>query len=153
MSGSFNQRRVAETIRVSQAEWRNGYEVGKQSRKPLRGIDTRSISFRDGYYRGRNELLGRVKDTPLATAPARMTAAEEAIAQRERARHIARHDPDVPDDVLEKCHPAFRETYYRTLRNLEQEYTGGVDFWYDDRTKAEKREDSIAADRAAENEY
>lgn len=121
MSGSFNQRRVAEIIRTSQSDWRNGYELGKKRQGAGgKSLEQCSKSFRDGYYRGYNESLGK-KLPEIKQAPKRMTPEEESQAQRERARYLANHDPDIPESVLEKCHPAFREEYRKHSRLLWEE--------------------------------
>lgn len=116
MSGSFNQRRVADIIRASQSEWREGYELGKKRQGcGNRRLDECSRSFQDGYYRGYNESLGK-KPPTTKPAPPRMSPEEESRAQAERGAYMGKHDPfGVPEHVLAKCHPAFREAYVRVL--------------------------------------
>ncbi len=135
MSGSFNQRRVAEIIRASQSDWREGYELGKKRQGAgRRNLEQCSLAFRDGYYRGYNESLGK-KLPEMKPAPQRMSPEEETQAQRERARYLAKHDPDIPESVLAKCHPAFRDEYSKRLR-LEEEalefHMYKEDQWNDD---------------------
>ncbi len=129
MSGSFNQRRVADIIRVSQTEWRTGYDLGKKRQGcGNRSLDTFSRAFREGYRRGYDESLGK-KSPEVKQAPPRMSPVDEEKAQRERARHLAKRDPDIPEIVLEKCHPAFREEYHKYLRQEEE----ALDYrWRDD---------------------
>lgn len=119
MSGSFRIRRVDEIVRASQTEWRQGYELGKKRQGcGSRSLDRCSAAFRDGYYTGYNESLGK-KPPAIRAAPERMSPEEEESAQRIRARYLATNDPDIPGHVLEKCHPAFREEYRNMLRWYE----------------------------------
>lgn len=120
MSRSFNQRRgVAEIIRESQAEWRRGYAQGLKGRNGQAfGIDRCSLSFRDGFSRGRDEYLG-VAQKPLPRV-SRLTPENLALAEKERGAEMARRDPYIPEEVLVKCHPAFRTEYLRQLMLAEE---------------------------------
>lgn len=117
MGGSFNQRRVADIIRASQQEWRTGYEQGKKGIKPF-GADSWRASFRDGFYRGRDEFLGKGPQ-PLPLAPPR-NPQEIADQQKERGRHMAKQGLWVNNTELEKCHPDFRRSYQQVLDDEER---------------------------------
>ncbi len=117
MRGSFNNVRTTEIIRAAQKEWRTGYEQGKKGIKPF-GANSWSASFRDGFFRGRDEFLG-IAPKPLPEAP-RQSPQEIARQQKERGEHLARQGRYISEIELEKCHPDFRRAYWQYQEELSE---------------------------------
>jgi hypothetical protein len=119
MSGSLNQWRVAEIIRLSQQQWRKGYDLGKSgaTMRPAK-LETMLPEFREGYLRGRDEYLG-IPKIPLPRAPRRMSEEENAKIQAERGRHLAKTDLCLhQSEDLDKCHPAFIKAFWEEYHRL-----------------------------------
>lgn len=119
MSGSFHQQHVAEIIRASQKEWRDGYNLGKKGGKKKGNPHYRSAAYQDGYNRGWNEFLGIATELPKTYERKRLTPKEIANEQYYRGYYLGEHGEYYTDEFLLKLPASFREGYLRGFADAE----------------------------------